>query len=175
MKKRWISIYVENEAGVLARISGLFSGKCYNIDSLSVGVTEDPSVSRMTISLTSDDKTFEQIKKQVNRSVEVIKVLDFTDLSIYMKELMFVKINSCSEKDKAEAFRIAQVYGVTVKDCNKNTVLLECTQTETKNAALLKILKESFVILKMGVQRLLINTTKKEMLLNLLILILMTN
>ncbi len=144
MKKRWISIYVENEAGVLARISGLFSGKCYNIDSLSVGVTEDPSVSRMTISVTSDDKTFEQIKKQLNRSVEVIKVLDFTDLSVHMKELMFVKINSCSEKDKAEAFRIAQVYGVTVKDCNKNTILLECTQTETKNAALLKILKESF-------------------------------
>ena len=144
MKKRWMSIYVENDPGVLARISGLFSGKCYNIDSLSVGVTEDPSVSRMTISVTSDDKTFEQIKKQLNRSVEVIKVLDFTDLSIHMKELMFVKINSCSEKDKAEAFRIAQVYGVTVKDCNKNTVMLECTQTEDKNAALLKILKESF-------------------------------
>ena len=144
MKKRWISLYVENQVGVLSKISGLFSGKCYNIDSLSVGVTEDPSVSRMTISVTSDDKTFEQIKKQLNRSVEVIKVLDFTDLSIHMKELMFVKINSCSEKDKAEAFRIAQVYGVTIKDCNKNTILLECTQTENKNAALLKILKESF-------------------------------
>lgn len=144
MKKRWISIYVENETGVLARISGLFSGKSYNIDSLSVGVTEDPTVSRMTISVTSDDKTFEQIKKQLNRSVEVIKVLDFTDISLHMKELMFVKINSCSEKDKAEAFRIAQVYGVTITDCNKNTLLLECTQTEEKNAALLKILSSTF-------------------------------
>ena len=144
MKKRWLSIYVENEAGVLARISGLFSGKCYNIDSLSVGVTEDPTVSRMTISLTSDDKTFEQIKKQLNRSVEVIKVLDFTDLTIHMSEFMYVKINNCAEKDKAEAFRIAQVYGVTVKDCNKNTILLECTQTQSKNNALINVLRDAF-------------------------------
>ena len=66
LKKRWISIYVENEIGVLARISGLFSGKSYNIDTLTVGVTEDPTMSRMTIGVTSDDKTFEQIKKQLN-------------------------------------------------------------------------------------------------------------
>ena len=59
LKKRWISIYVENEIGVLARISGLFSGKSYNIDTLTVGVTEDPTMSRMTIGVTSDDKTFE--------------------------------------------------------------------------------------------------------------------
>ena len=144
MKKRWVSIYVENEIGVLARISGLFSGKSYNIDSLSVGETEDRSVSRMTIAMTSDDKTFEQIKKQLNRSVEVIKVLDFTDIPIHMKEIMFVKINSCSEKDKEEAFRIAQVYGVKVVDYNKNTVLLECSQTEEKNESLLKLLGSCF-------------------------------
>ena len=145
VKKRWISIYVENETGVLARISGLFSGKSYNIDTLSVGETEDRSVSRMTIGVTSDDKTFEQIKKQLNRSVEVIKVIDFTDAAIHMKELMFVKINSCTEKDKAEAFRIAEVYdGVKVEDYNKNTVLLECVQTEDKNESLLKLLDSVF-------------------------------
>lgn len=75
MKKRWICLFVENDVGVLAGISGLFSGKSYNLDSLTVGITEDKTVSRMTISLTSDDKTFEQIKKQLNRSVEVIQVL----------------------------------------------------------------------------------------------------
>ncbi len=144
MKKRWISIYVENEIGVLARISGLFSGKSYNIDTLTVGVTEDPTMSRMTIGVTSDDKTFEQIKKQLNRSVEVIKVMDFTDLPIHMKELMFVKINNCTEKDKSEAFRIAQVYGVTVEDYNKNTILLQCTMTEDKNNSILKLLNETF-------------------------------
>ena len=91
MKRRWISLFVENDIGVLARISGLFSGKLYNLDSLTVGVTEDTSISRMTISLTSDDKTFEQIKKQLNRSIEVIKIIDFTDIAIHMKELMFLK------------------------------------------------------------------------------------
>ncbi len=143
-KKRWISIYVENEIGVLARVSGLFSGKSYNIDSLSVGVTEDPTVSRMTIAVISDNKTFEQIKKQLNRSVEVIKVLDFTDIPIHMKELMFVKVNSCTEKDKAEAFRVAQVYGVTIEDYNKNTILFQCVQSEEKNKKFLKLLSDIF-------------------------------
>ena len=143
-KKRWISIYVENESGVLARISGLFSGKAYNIDTLTVGVTEDPTMSRMTISVTSDDKTFEQIKKQLNRSVEVVKVIDFTEAKLHMKELMFIKINSCTEKDKAEAFRVAEVYGVTVEDYNRNTILLQCTQTEEKNNALIELLRSLF-------------------------------
>lgn len=65
MKKRWISLFVENDIGVLARISGLFSGKSYNLNSLTVGTTEDTTISRMTISLTSDDKTFEQVKKRL--------------------------------------------------------------------------------------------------------------
>ena len=80
MKKRWISLYVENQVGVLSKIPGLFSGKSYNLDSLTVGTTEDPTVSRMTIATVSDDETFEQIKKQLNRTVEVIKVIDFTDV-----------------------------------------------------------------------------------------------
>lgn len=67
MKKRWISLYVENQVGVLSKISGLFSAKSYNMDSLTVGTTEDPTVSRMTIATVSDDETFEQIKKQLNR------------------------------------------------------------------------------------------------------------
>ena len=144
LKKRWISLFVENEIGTLARISGLFSGKSYNIDTVTVGVTEDPTVSRMTIGVTSDDKTFEQIKKQLNRSVEVIKVIDFTDAKLHMKELMFIKINSCTEKDKAEAFRIAQVYGVIVEDYTKNTVLLQCTQTEEKINDLIDLLRSIF-------------------------------
>ena len=77
MKKRWISLYVENQVGVLSKISGLFSGKSYNLDSLTVGTTEDPTVSRMTIATVSDDETFEQIKKQLNRMIEVIKVIDY--------------------------------------------------------------------------------------------------
>ena len=82
-KKRWVSLYVENDVGVLAKISGLFSGKSYNLSSLTVGETEDPTVSRMTISLYGDDKTFEQIKKQLNRSVEVIKMPADQQLPFY--------------------------------------------------------------------------------------------
>lgn len=133
MKKRWICLYVENEIGVLAKISGLFSGKSYNLNSLTVGTTEDPTISRMTISLTSDDKTFEQIKKQLNKSVEVIKVLDYTDIPVYRKELIFIRVNACSEPDKTEALRLGEVYGYRVVDYRKDSVLLEGVQTEEKN------------------------------------------
>lgn len=144
MKQRWISIYVENQIGVLARISGLFSSKAYNLDSLTVGETEDPTVSRMTIAVTSDDVTFEQIKKQLNRSVEVIKVMDFTEIPVHCKELMYIKINKCNEKDKAEVFRVADVFEAKITDYNKNTALLECVQTETKNDDLINLLKKLF-------------------------------
>lgn len=143
-KKRWICLYVENEIGVLARISGLFSAKSYNLNSLTVGTTEDETISRMTISLTSDDTTFEQVKKQLNKSVEVIRVVDYTDIPIHMKELLFVKISNCSEDDKSEVFRIAKVFEVKITDYDKSTVLLECVQTETKNNDLIKLLQNSF-------------------------------
>ncbi len=144
IKKRWISLYVENEIGVLAKISGLFSGKSYNMDSLTVGETEDETISRMTISVTSDESTFEQIKKQLNRCVEVIKVLDFTDIPIHMKEILFVKINSLKDSEKEEVFRISKIYGLAVIDCDRSTLLLECVQTESKNNAIIKLFQNSF-------------------------------
>lgn len=144
MKKRWIGLFVENEIGTLARIAGLFSGKSYNLDSLTVGETEDKTISRMTISLTSDDMTFEQVKKQLNRAVEVIKVVDYTDIPIHMRELLFVKITHCTEADKTEIFRIANIFSLTVADYAKNTILLECVQTEEKNNDLIKLLGGCF-------------------------------
>ncbi len=144
LKKRWISLYVENEIGVLARISGLFSSKSYNVGSLTVGETEDSTISRMTIGLTSDDQTFEQIKKQLNRSVEVIKVVDFTDVPIHMKEILFVKVTSCKEKDKEELFRVAKVFDLRITDYDKSTVLLESVQTEARNNDVIKLLSSSF-------------------------------
>ena len=110
MKKRWISLYVENQVGVLSKISGLFSGKSYNLESLTVGRTEDPTISRMTIETNSDEETYEQIKKQLNRMVEVIKVIDFTEVSVVMQELMFIKVKNCTPEDKTELFQIAQTY-----------------------------------------------------------------
>ena len=144
MKKRWISLYVENDVGVLAKVSGLFSGKAYNLESLSVGTTEDETVSRMTIRLRSDDATFEQITKQLNRCVEVIKVIDFTNTPIHMKELLFVKIRNCSKVDMEDLSRIAEVFHVSIIDCDRESVLLECVQTENKNNDLINLLSSNF-------------------------------
>lgn len=144
MKKRWICLFVENEVGVLARISSLFSAKLYNLDSLTVGVTEDRTISRMTIGLTSDDKTFEQIKKQLSRSVEVIKLVDYTEMPVCRKEILFVKVYRCTEKEIMELFRISKVFGVTVTDYDGNSVLLECTQTESRNEDLIDVIGKKF-------------------------------
>ncbi len=144
IKKRCICLFVENEIGVLARISGLFSGKSYNVDTLTVGVTEDKSISRMTIGLTSDDQTFEQIKKVLNRSIEVIKVVDYTDRTIHIKELMFVKISVCSDKDIEEIFRIAKVFHIAVIDYNQKNVLVESVQTQDDNNRLIALLEQYY-------------------------------
>ena len=144
MKKRWISLYVENQVGVLSKISGLFSGKSYNLDSLTVGTTEDPTVSRMTIATVSDDETFEQIKKQLNRLVEVIKVIDFTDVFVRMKEILYVKVRKCTPEDKVELFQIAETFKAKVIDYGKDSLLLEFVQTATKNDAVIKLMKEEF-------------------------------
>ena len=144
MKDRWIALYVENQVGVLAKISGLFAGKSYNMKSLTVGTTENDDISRMTISSTCDDLTFEQIKKQLNRMVEVIKVMDLTETPIHMKELMYAKVKKCSEQDKPEAFRIAAVFSVEVADIGPDSVLFECKLTERRNNELIRLLKDRF-------------------------------
>ena len=144
MKNRWIALYVENEVGVLAKVSGLFSGKSYNLQSLTVGTTEDESISRMTICVTSDDITFEQIKKQLNRMVEVIKVIDLTNVPIHMKEILFAKVLNCTTADKEELFQIAQVFAVEVTDIGTDSVLLECKLTERRNNELIALLKSKF-------------------------------
>lgn len=148
MKKRWIALYVENDIGVLAKIAGLFAGKNYNLDSLTVGTTEDPTVSRITIGLSSDDNTFEQIKKQLNRCIEVIKVIDLTNIPYYTKEILFIRLNHCSKDEIEEGFRIASVFGTTVVDYGADSMLMECVQTETKNNDMVKLMKEKFKSLK---------------------------
>lgn len=143
-KKRWISLYVENQVGVLSKISGLFSAKSYNLKSLTVGETEDQTVSRMTIETFSDDETFEQIKKQLNRLVEVIKVIDFTDISICMRELLYAKVKQCTLEQKTELFQIAETFRASVIDYGKDCVILQFLQSATKNDAIIALLKENF-------------------------------
>ena len=144
MKNRWIALYVENQVGVLAKVSGLFSGKSYNLQSLTVGPTEDESVSRMTICVTSDDITFEQIKKQLNRMVEVIKVIDLTDVQLHMKEILYAKVSKLDQAGITEVFQIAQVFKIDVVDINNDTVILESKLTEHRNNDLVALLKTKF-------------------------------
>lgn len=144
MKNRWIALYVENTVGVLAKVSGLFSGKSYNLQSLTVGTTEDETVSRMTICVTSNDVTFEQIKKQLNCMIEVIKVIDLTNVPIHMKEILFAKVKDIAAEGKLEVFQIAQVFEVKVKDIGTDSVLLECMLTERRNNELIALLRSKF-------------------------------
>ena len=92
----------------------------------------------------SDDATFEQIKKQLNRCVEVIKVIDFTNIPIHRKEVLYIKVKDCDERAKTEIFRIAEVFGLNIADYGKNAVLLECLQTETKNDDIIRLISANF-------------------------------
>jgi acetolactate synthase-1/3 small subunit len=98
----------------------------------------------MTIGVTSDDITFEQIKKQLNRMVEVIKVIDLTDVSIHMKEILFAKIEKLEQEEIAQAFQIAQVFRVDVIDIGEDSVILESKLTERRNNELIRLLKAKF-------------------------------
>jgi acetolactate synthase-1/3 small subunit len=144
MKNRWIALYVENQVGVLAKVSGLFSGKSYNLQSLTVGTTEDETVSRMTICVTSDDITFEQIKKQLNCMVEIIKVIDLTDVPLHMKEILFAKVSHLGKEEITEVFQIAQVFKIDVVDISSDSVILESKLTERRNNELIALLKSKF-------------------------------
>ena len=144
MKNRWIALYVENQVGVLAKVSGLFSAKSYNLQSLTVGTTEDETMSRMTICVTSDDITFEQIKKQLNRMVEVIKVVDLTDVSLHMKEILYVKLEKLNREDMADIFQTAQDFKIDVVDKSKDSLILESKLTEHRNNELIALLKSQY-------------------------------
>jgi len=148
MKERWIALYVENRVGVLAKVSGLFSAKAYNLQSLTVGTTEDETVSRMTISVMSDDITFEQIKKQLNRMVEVIKVIDLSDVPIHMKELLYIKVKKLDAAQKNEIFHIAEVFSsggyCKVIDYGSDSLIVSALLTEHRNNELIALLRHDF-------------------------------
>ena len=144
MKNRWIALYVENQVGVLAKVSGLFSGKSYNLQSLTVGTAEDETVSRMTICVTSDDVTFEQIKKQLNSMIEVITVIDLTDRQLHMKEILFAKVMGIDAMQKQEVFQIAETFKVQVVDIGKDSIMIECLLPEHRVNEMIALLKSSF-------------------------------
>lgn len=135
-----ISVTVENRFGVLARVAGLFSGRGYNIESLSVAPTGDPSVSMMTIVTVGDDRVIEQVTKQLNKLVNVIKVTDMTERDYIDREMMLVRV--AAEKDKRdEILRIASIFKARVVDVAQKTLTLEVTGADDKIDAVLRILR----------------------------------
>ncbi len=126
-----ISMLVENHQGVLARIAGLFSGRGYNLESITVGATIDPTVSRLTLVCGGDDPVVEQIKKQLNRLIDVIKVLDLTDSPSLRRELALIKV-SAKGRQRGEIFQVAEVFKAQVMDMGSDTMTLEIAGSPDK-------------------------------------------
>ena len=126
-----ISILVENHFGVLSRISGLFSGRGFNIDSLCVAETADAGISRMTIVTRGSEQIIEQITKQLNKLVDVIKVVDHTEGEFVTRELTLIKVNA-EEKNRNEILRITDIFRGKVIDVSPQTYTIEVTGTEDK-------------------------------------------
>ena len=135
-----ISVTVQNEFGVLARVVGLFSGRGFNIDSLSVAETLDPSMSRMTIVTHGDDKIIEQITKQLNKLVNVLKVVDYKKGDFIDREMVIVKMHA-TEDNKAELLRLAEIFRSKIIDVSPDSYTFELTGDDGKLRAALELLR----------------------------------
>lgn len=135
-----LSVLVENEPGVLSRISGLFSGRGFNIDTLNVGPTLEENVSIMTITTIGDDLIIEQIVKQLRKLVTVIKVVDLTDVSAVQREMMLIKVNAEDSK-RAEILRIVDIFRCKIVDVSPTDLTIEITGDQGKLQALISLLQ----------------------------------
>ena len=127
--KHTISVLVENQAGVLARIAGLFARRGFNIDSLAVGVTDDVNVSRITIVADGSDYTLEQIEKQLNKLIDVIKVKTLQSDSMVSRELVLIKVG-CTAKQRAEIMNIVEIAHGKISDISTNTMTIELSDSK---------------------------------------------
>jgi len=144
--KQTISVLVENQAGVLNRITGLFSRRAFNIESLAVGVTDDPSISRITIIVDSGNNVIEQVEKQLNKLVEVIKVRVIEEDKMIGRELMIVKVNATTET-RPDIMNVCQIMGGKIDDISPTSMTLELSDT-TERVELFQSLLRPFSILE---------------------------
>jgi acetolactate synthase I/III small subunit len=135
-----ISVLVENEFGVLSRVAGLFSGRGFNIESLSVAETLDPTVSRMTLVTRGDDQVLEQVEKQLNKLIPVIKVADFTETEHVERELALIKV-AADDRTRGEVINIVDIFRARIIDVSRRFYIVEVTGTEDKITALIELLK----------------------------------
>ncbi len=138
--KHIISVMVENRAGVLAKVAGLFSRRGFNIDSLAVGPTDDESISRITIVVNAENHSIEQITKQLYKLINVIKIQELDPLNIVERELVLIKVNADS-KTRPEILEIVSIFRVNIVDVGKKTLIVEITGSNRKVKALEDLLR----------------------------------
>lgn len=141
MEKHVLSALVKNSSGVLSRVSGLFSRRGYNIDSLTVGRTEDHSISRMTITLMGDDNILEQVKKQLNKLEDVVRVIDFKANESVYRELVLIKVKANAE-NRAAINETVNIFRSKIIDLSTDTLTIELTGDEEKISALINLMEE---------------------------------
>ncbi len=137
--KRIFSVLVENRSGVLCKVAGLFSRRCFNIDSLAVGETDDKSVSMMTIVSTGSENTMAQVEKQLNKKLDVIKIKTLTEQMAVSRELMLVKVKY-NKNNRREIMEICEVVNAQIVDTSSNMMILQICDTPDKIEAMLELL-----------------------------------
>ena len=140
-----ISLLLENEAGALSRVSNMFSARGYNIESLTVAPTEDQSMSRMTIVTIGSDDVVEQITKQLNKLVEVVKVVDLSEAAYLERELMLIKVRATG-KDREEMKRMADIFRGRIVDVTESTYVIELTGSATKLDSFIEAIDKSLIL-----------------------------
>lgn len=139
-----LSLLLENESGALSRVAGLFSARAFNIESLTVAVTEDPSISRMTIVTVGSDEIIEQITKQLNKLVDVIKVVDLNEANHIERELMLIKVSAAGE-DREEVKRLVDIFRGRIIDVTEKTFTIEMTGSGDKLDAFIDATNEKLI------------------------------
>lgn len=134
-----ITVLVENKSGVLARVAGLFARRGFNIESLAVSITDDPTISRMTIVVTGDDSVLEQIEKQTNKLVDVIRLVDYSEIPILERELAMIKVRA-QQTQRMEIMQIVDIFRAKIVDISDTTFTIEVTGNVDKVDALEKLL-----------------------------------
>lgn len=142
MKSHTLAVLVENRPGVLSRVSGLFTRRGFNIESLAVGTCEEPDMSRMTIVVKGDDAQVEQVIKQLNKLIDVVKVSDITEMETVDRELALIKVAAEAGSTRAEVMQVADIFRAQIVDVGAKTVVLEVTGGSTKIDALEGLLRQ---------------------------------
>ena len=143
--KKIYSVLVENRSGVLCKVAGLFSRRCFNIESLAVGETEDTAVSRMTVVSSGDERTIEQIEKQLNKKLDVIKVKTFDETASVSRELMLIKVKY-NKGNRRDIMETCEIMKADIVDMSKNLMIIQICDVPEKTALMIKMLQSISVV-----------------------------